>query len=478
MVDYVCRVAGQVERLPGGREDTVVVSGWFNPETLGRMLSKRLETDKLPCAVGSLYSNSLGVLYVVGNLLSNPQVKRVFLLSATPQDAIAGSIAVLESVLVDQDVTKLRPDLAARIPEEAFREFDQLVIQRFHSVDDLVTALNEPILTVTPRKVARRLTPLHPPKKSDANSYPDSLGVFTAPTVISANDVSDCHKRAVLACLSQGIDVIAVTRPYRTIQNLITVSQVRYPHNPDFYSSQADSPVSYEVVKAYADTLINPSKHEGVEYTYGDRIFPRLEGVIESLRQDSSTRRAYLSLWEDGDNASKNPPCLVSLRFSIPPTTSILSCTAVFRSQDIGSAYHLNVLGLYHLVGTVADRLPELVSGVGSLTTISQDAHVYLDDLPNTLLYTDDTNQVFFQDSLSFTFSVSTASDRKAVDVIVYTDSGDYIRTHPSIPVSKLPQVLTRNYPSLSPSHWLYLGAEIQRLEDYLKGKSSSYKQL
>lgn len=467
MVDYVCQVAGQVEYVVGGREDTIVVSGWFNPETLGRLLSKRVEADKLPCAVGSLYSSSLGVLYVVGNLLSNPQVKRVFLLSATPQDAISGSIAVLESILVGHDLTKLSPDLAARIPDEAFREFDQMVIQRFFSVNDLVTALSKGV-TVTPIKVTRRLTPLLPPK-SDATSHPDSLGVFTAPTVISADNVEDCHKRAVLACLSQGMDVMAATRPYRTIQNLITVSPVRCTHD----SYQADSSLSHEVVEAYADTLINPSSHEGVDYTYGDRIAPRLDEVIEALRRDSTSRRAYLSLWEEGDNTSKNPPCLVSLRFAISPKSE-LSCTAVFRSHDIGSAYYLNVLGLYHLVKKVADRLPGLVSGVGTLTTISQDAHIYLDDL-NQLRPTK-IKSGFTQDSISFTFSPTGSS--ATVDITVYTDSGDYIRTHSSVPISKIQRLLTDNYPALSPSHWLYLGAELQRLSDYSKGKLSAYHQL
>jgi len=148
-------------------------------------------------------------------------------------------------------------------------------------------------------------------------------------------------------------------------------------------------------LEKYAEQLMNPDPGD-FSYTYGARLFDyethyhanpdgtcsgpcigidQIGYAIDKLKEHPTTRRAIAITWNpDIDPDSEHVPCLQLLDFLI--RGGKLNLTAVFRSQDISRAYIPNVYGLGQLMKHIAD---EVGVPVGSLTTISASAHIYIE---------------------------------------------------------------------------------------------------
>ncbi|MGB9806676.1 MAG: thymidylate synthase [Thermoproteota archaeon] len=159
-------------------------------------------------------------------------------------------------------------------------------------------------------------------------------------------------------------------------------------------------PVSKEDLENYYLTFFNQVKPEGVEYTYGERLFglkvssmpenvrsslepkmvkeahailDQVEFLVKKLREKPFTRRAIAVTWRhESDLVSANPPCLIEIVWSIKFGKLHQMCT--FRSHDIFGAWLLNVFALRKLQHYVSDRVR---FPIGSLIVVSVSAHVY-----------------------------------------------------------------------------------------------------
>lgn len=122
------------------------------------------------------------------------------------------------------------------------------------------------------------------------------------------------------------------------------------------------------------DQIFGTENPTGFSYIYGQRIAPRLGVMIVKLKAQPESRRAVISLWQDSDYDIQHPPCWMVLEFLI--RCGELHLTAFIRSNDIKQAWPANAYGLSRLMQYVAD---EVGVHVGSLTTISASAHIYLE---------------------------------------------------------------------------------------------------
>lgn len=120
------------------------------------------------------------------------------------------------------------------------------------------------------------------------------------------------------------------------------------------------------------------------EYEYGQRI-RRFQGrkdqleefVIPLLSKAPESRRALISLFDplqDSNVDNSTVPCLALVFFRID--NSKLSVTGYLRSNDLFIGWPANVYQLFSLQRFVATKLG---LEVGSLTTISSSAHVFLE---------------------------------------------------------------------------------------------------
>lgn len=129
-----------------------------------------------------------------------------------------------------------------------------------------------------------------------------------------------------------------------------------------------------EQMKPYVrDCWMRGDNPNGAEYTYGQFIWPQIDYVIRTLKEDRDSRRAVITLW---DPLLKEPPCCNRLDFRI--RRYFLNVTADFRSLDVYSAYPADMLGIAAIQDYIAQ---ELVEYSGSITTRADCAHVYLKDV-------------------------------------------------------------------------------------------------
>jgi thymidylate synthase len=100
----------------------------------------------------------------------------------------------------------------------------------------------------------------------------------------------------------------------------------------------------------------------------------QIEYVIKKLKENPSTRRAVVSLFEpNGHNEIVEPPCLQHIMFMV--RNGKLNMHALFRSNDALSAWGSNSYALMRLQEMVVNRLEGVEWGWMETTSLS--AHVY-----------------------------------------------------------------------------------------------------
>ena len=105
----------------------------------------------------------------------------------------------------------------------------------------------------------------------------------------------------------------------------------------------------------------------------------QIEYVINKLKENPTSRRAVISLFEPNGHPKMNdPPCLAHVQYMI--RNNELNCHALFRSNDMLSAWGGNAYALSGLQEHVLNRINEKTSNkykMGWLETTSISAHIY-----------------------------------------------------------------------------------------------------
>lgn len=116
----------------------------------------------------------------------------------------------------------------------------------------------------------------------------------------------------------------------------------------------------------------------GYRWAYGKdgRGSDQIQKVVHILREDPSSRRAVITMWERGDlwdQKSKDIPCNLSVAFRI--RRGFLDMTVFNRSNDmIWGAYGANVVHMSFLQELVATCLGVRI---GRYTQVSNNFHIY-----------------------------------------------------------------------------------------------------
>lgn len=166
----------------------------------------------------------------------------------------------------------------------------------------------------------------------------------------------------------------------REILNLITITNenLEDKYLPDFLE------LTEEGINKYSEQISTNKSFDGVHYTYGQRFFSQfkvdqIKEIINELKRKKESRRAYATTWDPNVDASNiQPPCVIGLQATI--RNNKLYFTVYIRSNDMLKAWPLNAFGLRRLQTNICT---ELNVEIGSLTTISNSAHIYENDLNN-----------------------------------------------------------------------------------------------
>ncbi|MEW6173324.1 MAG: thymidylate synthase [Bacillota bacterium] len=144
------------------------------------------------------------------------------------------------------------------------------------------------------------------------------------------------------------------------------------PDIPPDISVPAPSDPEY-TVEYFARYLMSTERAENEQYTYGERIVPGVEKVLEMYRRDGfGTNQACIEVARPEDIDLDDPPCLRLVDTRI--RNGRLNFYVYFRSWDLWGGLPTNLAGLQLVKEYMADEL-----GVedGIITACSKGLHLY-----------------------------------------------------------------------------------------------------
>lgn len=455
-----------------GTGSAVVVTGW----TVAATVTKHLKPSDY-AAVGQLYSPARGVDVLIRNLLANPQIWDVALISATKEDQNAqacervrdffehgfewGEHDGTEGWIVPGDNPAF---IDAEIPEDALNRLRKFI--RCHWYESLKEALQGiPLISHRPKPEPWADAPLIFPKREHVPT------VFPGPRYghrIEGKTIAETWVRIIHRIKTTG--TIRPTGYSGFWQELIDLTAVVTDEPEDFYFPEPNYlPCDRPFILEYIPQILNDAPHrEGVKYTYGQRLrswFGRdqIKQVIAKLNGEIDAASAVMNLWDVEDHEKGGSPCLNHIWVRV--VDGELSLTATFRSNDMFSAWPANAMGLRALQRHILERVTG-AERMGPLITISQSAHIYDDCWDNA-------------DSLIKNHHFSGGNKKPAYDDpagdFLISVEGETVRVTQTFPAgtecqswegrnpTKLMRQVALAVPHIQTAHALYLGGEIQR---------------
>lgn len=322
--------------------------------------------------IANLYGDGMYAMFC--NLLYNPQVRHLIAIGEDLGLPTAGELdAFLQdgleaATMLGTEVTRVRGTQRVLPTGPGFDDERLRTSLSFHALGKLSRpGLGEDLL--------RLLDEL--PDHRDA-AQPERLRVDVAghshdyaykPSDVGAHQVVrrrplDCWQELVVRVMRFGRPVALSDGPRLELLNAKAVIT-----EPVEEPEQALQSFGFDLtaLTRYQRQILRPELPEGIDYTYGNRLrgyfedttgsADTLDTVIEALRHDQNTRRAYMTLWDntadlDGDGSA---PCLTTLFFRT--SEDRLTLTATYRAHNLLSAWLMNVYGLIAIQRHVASAV-------------------------------------------------------------------------------------------------------------------------
>lgn len=470
------------KQLICGTGQTAVITGW----TVKQFIAKNLEPHEF-AVIGQLYSPTRGISLLIRNLLVNPHVRFLVAISATREDRNAGGCQCLvdffkkgfkkgesdtgrQCWVIDSSVPGY---IDLEIPADAletlrnsidYREAESVGEAIQHAKDFALREVMEPwgeplIFPLIEFK----------PVILPGPRYGHRIGGRT----IAETWVKIIHR----------IKTTGTIRPtgYDGYwQELVDLMAVVTDEPDGFYVPEPNYlPCDRPFINEYISQILDDApKRPGVKYTYGQRLrswFERdqIEQVIQKLIGEIDAASAVMSLWDVKDHDMGGSPCLNHIW--VRAVDNEMSLTAVFRSNDMFSAWPANAISLRALQKHIRDEIASRSQydlRMGPLITLSQSAHIYDDCWENAdrLIASQYASicaqREYYDPSGNFLIEI----DGKGIVVTQTTPgSGEVVKQYYGRDPLKLIREICYSSPSLQGDHVGYLGIELQKAVDCLK---------
>lgn len=135
-------------------------------------------------------------------------------------------------------------------------------------------------------------------------------------------------------------------------------------------------------ITTYVSTITTNILPDNSAYTYGNRLEPFKQNIIDALTTVKNTRHAFATTIKY-DEFDKQPPCLVYLQLLFDQYNNTLNMYVTFRSHDIFRGALPNAYALARLL-LLYSKIVDISPGKIEITSIS--AHVYKECMENTKL--------------------------------------------------------------------------------------------
>jgi thymidylate synthase len=483
----------------GTGDNLVIVTGWTPKEAIAKKLAA-----KEYAAIGNLYSPSRGINFLVRNLLLNPQVTQLRILSTTREDQNSGSCKCLFDFFkygITQQNNKwvINSDVKGYLDIEISKE--ALDILRASMTVNYQDSTNLEKITAT---IDQRQSYEFEIKENKTEIKPSNIYGHT----VTGKTIADTWVSIIHRIRTNG--TIRPTGYDGEWQELIDLKAIITDEPSEFYFPTPNYlPVDREYIQNYLPQMLEDAPYkEGVKYTYGQRLrswfgCDQIQKVIDKLKKERDSASAVMNLWDSGSGCERDyikviddcgmpeslpyqlvryrrnagdsdhehggSPCLNHIWVRI--IDNKLSMTATFRSNDMFSAWVANAMGLRALQMLIRDEIDKTLD-LAPLITISQSAHIYDDCFENAdnLINT----QYFGNKKINY-------ADPVGNFIIEYTDTINVLHLDNDKVVGtyegKNPLVILRQIakdnPSIEPLHIGYIGLELQKASE----KKDNYKQ-
>lgn len=381
----------------------VVITGWTPKEKVAKLLKKEDYA-----VIGNLYSANRGLDFLIRNLLANPQYNKLLILNCTKEDQNSGATTTLINFL----------NKGSDIEENKFEEID-LINLRLNTVFEVVNNIKDLVDTLEILKNRNKVSKLkakhYPIEEKEVKILPSNIYSHT----VEGNTIAETWVKIIHQIKNYGI--IEKTGYGGCLQELINLVAIVKNEPEGFYFPEPNYlPVDKSFIENYLPQMIeNKEYKDGIKYTYGQRLRSwfgkdQVEQVIKKLIEEKECRSAVMNLWDSGsgspvstdyidyqDNSNSfsvssierfgrslgdsdhdhgGSPCLNHIQVRILDDRLIL--TALFRSNDMFSAWTSNAMGLRALQEHICYKINSKTNyglRLGNLITISESAHIYDD---------------------------------------------------------------------------------------------------
>ncbi len=460
-----------------GHGQTAIITGW----TVKQAIAKKLEPD-LYAVIGQLYSPTRGISLLIRNLLANPHVRYLVVLNATKEDKNAGGCACLLDFFRN-GFTRGKSDtgrdcwvINSEIPGYIDIEIPETVLEQLRSLVEWkeATSIAEAISSTQTLGL----------ETAEPWSLPLEYPMPTViPTILPGTRYG--HRIEGKTIAETWVKIIHRIKTTGTIrptgydgkwQELIDLMAVVTDEPSEFYFPEPNYlPIDRAFIAEYISQILDDSPYrEGVKYTYGQRLrswFGRdqIEQVIQKLIGEIDAASGVMTLWDVRDHDMGGSPCLNHIWVRV--VENELSLTAIFRSNDMFSAWPANAMGLRALQQHIRDEIAkrsEYDLKIGPLITLSQSAHIYDDTWDNAdklikSQYAKICQQRDYADP-SGNFAISVKEGEIIVEHTT-PGSGEVVNCYSGKSASQLSRQIAADCPTLQVEHALYLGTELQKAE-------------
>lgn len=496
-----------------GKGSIAIATGW----TVKTHVAKKLNAEDY-AVVGNLYSPTRGISPLIRNLLANPHVRNLVILSATKEDQNSGSCNCLQDLFsagfkrgksdTGRNCWIINSEIVGyvdiEIPEEVLKD---LIYRQINPV--IYTTSVDSCINVVKELNQERSYP-----------YSDNPLIFPVsefvPTVLPNNRYG--HRIEGKTIAETWVKILHRIKTTGTIrptgydgqwQELIDLVAVVTDEPEDFYFPEPNYlPFNREYLHNYIPQILEDAPYqEGVKYTYGQRLRSwfgkdQIENVIKKLIAEIDSASAVMNLWDSGsggttdlinydgslahdmiarfgrkhgdsDHQHGGSPCLNHIWLRV--VEGELSLTATLRSNDMFSAWVANAMGLRALQKYIRDEVnkeSDYDLTIGPLIMISQSAHIYDDTWENVdqlirTQYNKICDRKEYADHCG-NFLVSTANKEILVQQTT-VGSGEIVGEYAGKNANILIKEISRNVPYISVDHALYLGSELQKAETAIR---------
>jgi thymidylate synthase len=458
----------------------VIVTGWTVKEAVARKLDPTTYA-----AIGQLYSPARGISTLIRNLLANPQVRDLIILSATKEDRNSQSCFRLWDFFYwgfEQGQTDT--GVECWVVKGTAPAFIDIEIPEFwlQTIRDSVTPhLYESLDTLVE---SAPLWPQSPIPWGQPQAFPPHE---VLPTVlpgpryghrIEGRTIAETWVKIVHRIKTTG--TIRPTGYDGNWQELIDlVAVVTDEPEQGYFPEPNYLPVDREAISNYIPQILADAPYqEGVKYTYGQRLrswfgVDQIDQVVKKLAGEIDAASAVMNLWDVKDHEKGGSPCLNHIWLRV--VDGELSLTATFRSNDMFSAWPSNAMGLRALQRHIFER----VKGhgfrltMGPLITISQSAHIYDDCWENAdrliANHYGKSKPTYGDPAGNFQIEV----EGRHLVIVQTSPTGEEVRRYQGTKPLKLMREICLDNPAIAPAHAAYLGIELATASQGLRdGKS------